>query len=498
MKTSLWLIPVVALAVLSNSARAQAVDPTTAGILQRLDRLEEENQELRQRNARLENLFQQTSSPLPSPEEESRAPLPGYQYAGYDYSVYGSAEQADPADTLLQLGAGMEQLESGMKQLGAGVEELSRNLTVTTAYKQYCCKIALFGALSGEMVFAEDRPIIPSAITLITPDFGTDTKTADVHAKSTYLGAAVIGPCVGSLQVGGFVLAYLYGEIVTEDVPGIFFARAYGELKNDFWRFSFGLDGDLVVPLYPTTINWSIANGVGNMGYQRAQFRVERYICPYANSQWTLQFALTDPTVTSFANFNLSEGLQESNGWPNLEGRVVWGWGPKCELAGEVKRTVEVGVSGLVGELRRTGLGPPVVEDVWACGLDAQMRLTDWCGVKGELFSGQTIGTYNAAIVQNFNANREGIRSRGGWGEFYVYWTPCLHSHFGYCVDNPRNADLTAGLPSRNELVYGNIFWDLTASIELGFEISRWETSYMAPLVGNDTMVYHTRARIKF
>jgi hypothetical protein len=77
-----------------------------AGILQRLDRLEAENQELRQQNERLENLFHQT---------------------------------------------------------------------VTTAYKQYCCKIALFGALSGEMVFAEDRPVIPSATTLISPDFGNDT-----------------------------------------------------------------------------------------------------------------------------------------------------------------------------------------------------------------------------------------------------------------------------------------------------------------------------------
>ncbi|MFC1597725.1 hypothetical protein ACFL5Q_07295, partial [Planctomycetota bacterium] len=301
-------------------------------------------------------------------------------------------------------------------------------------------------------------------------------------------------------QSGGLLLGYFYGENVLNDLPGLFLARAYGELKNDFWRFSVGLDGDLVVPLYPTTVNWSIGNGAGNMGYQRAQFRVERYIHPYANSQWTLQFALTDPTVTSYSSFNLLDGLQEDNGWPNLEGRVAWGWGPRCELAGEVKRTVEVGVSGLVGQLRLTATptAPPSVADVWAYGIDAQVRLTDWLGVKGELFTGQTIGTYNAAIVQTFNGNREGIRASGGWGEVYVYWTPCLHSHFGYSIDDPRNADLTAGLPSRNEFVYGNIFWDVTSAIEVGFEVSHWETSYMAPLQDNDSMVYHTRVRMKF
>ena len=155
-------------------------------------------------------------------------------------------------------------------------------------------------------------------------------------------------------------------------------------------------------------------------------------------------------------------------------------------------------LSGVVGQLRRTTLGPPDVEDVWAYGLDAQVRLTDWVGVKGEFFDGQTIGTYNAAIVQNFNANLQGIRSSGGWGEVYVYWTPCLHSHFGYSIDNPHDSDLTAGLPSRNEFVFGNIFWDVTSSIEVGFEVSHWRDRIHGSPSGNDSMVYHTRVRIKF
>ena len=109
---------------------------------------------------------------------------------------------------------GWSKLQSGMEQLGAGVEELGKNLTVTTANKQHGSKIALFGALTGEMVFAEKRPVIPSAITLISPDFGNNTQTAEVHAKSSYLGAAVIGPQVGCFQTGGLALAYFYGEIV--------------------------------------------------------------------------------------------------------------------------------------------------------------------------------------------------------------------------------------------------------------------------------------------
>ena len=481
------------LIVLGIVPRATAADPDTAGILQRLDRLEAENQELRQRNDRLEDRFDERVRPLPPLGKQADATP-----ANHHYTSYYAEPAADPAEAMLQLGAGMEQLQTGMEQLGAGVEELGKNLTVTTADKQHGSKIALFGALTGEMVFAEARPVLPSAITLISSDFGNNTQTAEVHAKSSYLGAAVIGPQVGCFQTGGLALAYFYGEIVEEDVPGLFMARMYGEMKNDYWRFSVGLDGDVVVPLAPTVVNWSIGNGAGNMGYQRAQFRVERYIHPHADSQWTLQFALTDPTVTSYANFDLTEGLQEDNGWPNLEGRVAWGYGPRCQLAGETKRAFEAGLSGVVGQLRRTTLGPPAIADVWAYGLDAQVRLTDSVGLKGEFFDGQTIGSYNAAIVQNFNANLQGIRSTGGWGEIYAYWAPCLHSHFGYSIDNPRDSDLTAALASRNEFVFGNIFWDLTSTIELGFEVSHWRTEYMAPLQDNDSMVYHTRFRMKF
>ena len=101
-------------------------------------------------------------------------------------------------------------------------------------------------------------------------------------------------------------------------------------------------------------------------------------------------------------------------------------------------------------------------------------------------------------IIQNFNGNRQGIRSTGAWGEVYYFWTPCLHSHFGYGIDDPLDSDLTAGLARRNQFYFGNILWDVTKSIDVGFEVSRWETAYMAPLQDNQAMVYDTRVRVKF
>ncbi len=46
-----------------------------------------------------------------------------------------------------------------------------------------------------------------------------------------------------------------------------------------------------------------------------------------------------------------------------------------------------------------------------------------------------------------------------------------------------------------------NIIWDVTRSLEIGFEVSRWETSYanVTPFdIDNDAWIYHTRVRLKF
>ncbi len=368
--------------------------------------------------------------------------------------------------------------------------------------------LRIFGSLNGEMLFSESRPFLPSGVTLLFPDFGKDTATFEAHAKSTNIGAALAGPEILGLQSGGMFLTYLYGEQFEDDRYGFFAVRAYGDLKDENQRFVIGLDGDTINPLAPTTVNYNAGNLAGNLGFFRGQFRYERYIHFSERSQLTTQFALSNPIATSFADFDvLPANLLEDNGWPNLEGRMAWGLGEKVGPPGQAVRPIEVGVSGLVGQLRRTDIPtvPNRILDVWGFGADARMAINKSCGVKGEFFSGQCIGNYNAAILQVNNDNLDPVRSTGGWGEFYVHWNQRLHSHFGYGIDDPLDSTVTPGLlaarPVRNEFLFGNIFWDVTESLEVGFEVSHWETSYanITPVdIDNQAMMYHTRVRLKF
>ncbi len=90
--------------------------------------------------------------------------------------------------------------------------------------------------------------------------------------------------------------------------------------------------------------------------------------------------ALGDPITTSFNGG--SRNLVEDNGWPNVDMCVALGLGSIRENHGAKERPFEVGFSGVVGEIRRTGL-PTTIYDVRAVGSDVRVNLSDRAGVTG-------------------------------------------------------------------------------------------------------------------
>lgn len=156
------------------------------------------------------------------------------------------------------------------------------------------------------------------------------------------------------------------------------------------------------------------------------------------------------------------------------------------------QRPVEVGVSGLIGQLRRTSapFEPPrrVVSDVWGAAVDFRVNLASSFGFKGEVYSGQALGNYNGAILQSLDAvTFRAIRSTGGFVEGFVYLTPHLHSHTGIGIDDPNNNDITA-VPNTlfgriyNRTIYSTLLWDLNKTFRIAFEATYLHTDYKDPI----------------
>jgi hypothetical protein len=128
-----------------------------------------------------------------------------------------------------------------------------------------------------------------------------------------------------------------------------------------------------------------------------------------------------------------------------------------------------------------------------------QWAVTDRLGVKGELFVGQTLGEYNAGVLQNFNTDTFGsIRTRGGFVEVYFYMDPKIHLHSGYGIDNPLASDLAPGQIVRNQTIFNALLWDLSKTVQFGVELDYRKTDYIAPLKDADGLLVMTQFLWRF
>jgi hypothetical protein len=266
-------------------------------------------------------------------------------------------------------------------------------------------------------------------------------------------------------------------------------------------RFAAGLQRDIFNPVTPTILPISYLYGSGNSGSYRGQIRFERYVHSDDGSQLTFQFGLSEPIAT-LVRSSVIDPLVEDNGWPNVEGRLAFGVGETQEyMGGRKQRPVEFGVSGVMGQIRITKPNPPerIVDDVRALGCDLEWAVTDRLGMKGELFVGQTLGEYNAGVLQNYNLETfRPVRTKGGYAEIYYYLHPQFHLHCGYGIDNPAASDLAAGQIASNQTFFNTLLWDLSKTVQIGLEVDYRKTNYVSPLLDADGVLVMTQFLWRF
>lgn len=363
--------------------------------------------------------------------------------------------------------------------------------------------------LSALSTFSTRRPFSSSVPLFLYPasPSGQNTNTFDLHARQSSIDARLTGPEVFGLTPGAEILTLFFNDNITDDNYGLLVYYAYGELKNEQMRFAAGLQRDIFNPVGPTVLPISQLYGSGNGGSYRGQIRFERFVHFDDGSQLTFQLGLSNPISTLVLN-SLKDPLVEDNGWPNIEGRLAFGVGEIQEfMGGRKQRSVEFGVSGVAGQIRISkpvpGPGTPgpdrIVDDVWASGCDLQWAVTDRLGMKGELFIGQTLGEYNAGVLQNFNSETfKPIRTKGAYGEVYYYFHPQLHLHCGYGIDDPINDDLASGQVASNQTFFNTLLWDLSKTVQIGLEVDHRRTNYVAPLKDSDAILVMTQFLWRF
>ncbi len=401
----------------------------------------------------------------------------------------------------------------------APVEVASAKPEGGTVFTSKDFTVKVFGKAVLDAIYNTARPQAPGNPVFLVPKFegGFSQHTMDLNARNSQVGVAFTGPDIGEFHSGGRVSAVFFDNTnLFADRNGFLLTQSYGELFNDHWRFAAGLQLDVVAPGVPTVLPFAIDGApIGNN--IKGQVRVERFVPVGSDSRLTLQGALSEPLTTAKTP---DISLDEDNGKPNLEARIAFGSGKPAPVGIGLltQRPLEVGVSGMIGQLRRTSLpeDPPrrVVSDVWMAAIDYQVNLARLFGLegdfgfKGEAYTGQGLGNYGGGILQSLDAvTWKAIRTKGGWVEGFVYLTPSLHSHTGMFIDDPNDNDITA-LPNTlfgrtyNSALYSTLIWDIDKAFRIAFEATYRKTEYKDPTstgrLPNEGFGFHTQFQWAF
>ncbi|MCE5303144.1 MAG: hypothetical protein LLF97_08560 [Planctomycetaceae bacterium] len=447
-------------------ALAQTVESPAPEVVARLNQLEAETQSLRAEVERLR-------------ERPVRLPaVSGMTMGGGEGSSSPSAEgDAQPT---------VEELRGEMQRM---------------AWRKGDFSITPYGILWGNSVYATQRTS-PGSYTLFAQSGSTGQESEFlVDGRNTRLGLDVLGPQIAWLddaQTGGKVEIDFQNNSLNvlsgENKSSVLLRHAYLETKSDECRLLAGQTWDVISPLNPGMLLYSVGWCGGNIGYRRAQLRGERYWSCSDASLLTAQFCMASQAFVDNITTKTPAGTLsgEPSNWPILEGRTAWTIGDR----GPDGLPITVGVSGHIGQqgFNYTYVdGGKTVTDsdnrcrTWSGNLDIRIPITHRLGLQGEFYVGENLGTFLGGIGQGVDPiGLNPIRDAGGWFEVWYDWTPTLHSHVGYSVDDPNDHDIHyyAG-KTYNQFYYGNMIFDVTKNFQVGLEVSSWRTLYRDQLPGD-------------
>ena len=488
------LIPMLLGSVTSAVAQSSPSGPTTEDLVWRLQETERrlENTERRLRETET-SLMQMGGQSVSRRREWSPTDAPIFETLDEEPMPLESESFVSP---LCEDYCGPSVCEGLPSYCGQCKEGLSWN-------KAGGWRVVTFGKLEAETVFATDTTVSENYIVFAANRGLQKTERFDLTGQSSQIGLDIAGPNLGAFQVGGLILMDFHGNRPSRNEPGAYFISAYAEIYNDQWRFAFGQMGDTIAGWNAETVNWPGVGGLGFLGAnQRGTLRLDRYLKPSDDIQWTLTGALTQPVVTDLAGLN--DAIGQDNGLPNFEGQLLLGLGE--EQAGE--RPFQVSLSGMYGEYFAAafnlpaGFPPAASNTSKAYAISGAMQYsTDLGGFRGQLWNGRGLGTYMGGISQGINTETgETIRSTGGYGQAWLNLTDRVRVSAIAGIDDPLNRDLSIAdnQRSQNRLIGGNIFVNISDSLRVGMDVWNVRTDYAQPSGNNEVMVIMTEASLSF
>ncbi len=297
------------------------------------------------------------------------------------------------------------------------------------------------------------------------------------HRQSRF-GFKAVGNGYHDVSVFGKLEFDLYGSGGTENKTLFLLRHAFFSIKKQGFELMAGQTWDLISPLNPSTLNYSVLWNCGNLGYRRPQVRFGYSSNPENNT--VVSFAAGAFRTIGDDLISLSLSLDGENadsqddgtdaGIPSVQGYLdvnhSWTEGG----------SVRLGASGLYGQLKaETDQGNSETYKSWAASGHLMLSIPGDHGISGEVFSGTNLGNYNGGI--GLSSQIDGLDAIGGWVSAWAQVTPTVKFSIGGGMDDPDEASISSGRV-KNTCFYGNIVFTIIPAAQIGLEVAQWQTDY--------------------
>jgi hypothetical protein len=299
-------------------------------------------------------------------------------------------------------------------------------------------------------------------------------------ANQTRLGLTITGTTPGEMKPSGTLEVDLYGNGTAENKPGLLVRHAYAQLDFPGPDLSIiaGQTSDLVSPLNPSTLNYTVMWWNGNIGYRRPQLRITEKL---KFDSVGVELAAAGTRNIGHDNGAFDPGdTGEDSGLPGAQ------WRAALSLPLLTDKPTVLGVSGHWAreEWDRDASDTFYYRTSSSVNLDLTLPLVGWLAVKGEAFQGKNLDSLLGGIGQGINATTgEEIHSKGFWAAASIRPTiqalSAWELNIGAGVDDPDNEDLAVGSRSRNLSEFVNLSYDFGKGVSVGAEFMHMETDYL-------------------
>jgi hypothetical protein len=272
-----------------------------------------------------------------------------------------------------------------------------------------------------------------------------------------------------------------YGAAPAENKSQPMLRHAYVSMEADSWALLFGQTWDIISPLNPKTVNYSVNWDQGNIGYRRPQMRVTLKMKPGEKADLKLDAGISRNIGNNLDKDALDDGAD--SGIPTVQGRL--GLGVPMGSEGRFA----IGVSGHYGQEKYSNDESDTPS--WSLNGDLTIKINRRVTLLGEFFTGEDLSQYLGGIGQGVNPLGDPLPSMGGWGQIQIGATDKMSLNLGYTFDDPDNTEWkvpddgeTYTLKDLNSEAYGNVMYSLTGNVSLMFEVAYMQTKYTAKTYG--------------